>query len=76
MEILTRITNDMSFIPLIRVTDKSGIRKAEQELRCYGRDEFICQIGTITIGKSFVRIVPRKSSYADYFDLAPIKLEW
>ena len=76
VEILTRITNDVSFVPLIRVTDKSGIRKAEQELRCYGRDEFICQIGTITIGKSFVRIVPRKSSYADYFDLAPIRLEW
>ena len=76
VEIFTRITNEVSFIPLIRVTDRSGGLKAEQELRCYGRDEFICQIGTITIGKASVRIVPRKSSYADYFDFTPIKIEW
>ncbi len=76
VEIFTRITNDVSFIPLIRVTDRSGALKAEQELRCYGRDEFICQIGTITIGKTSVRIAPRKNSYSDYYDLAPIKIEW
>ena len=76
VEIFTRITNETAFIPLIRITDKNGIPQAEQELRSYGRDEFICQIGTITIGKSSVRIVPRKSSHADYFDLTPIKIEW
>ena len=76
VEIFTRISNEVSFIPLIRVTDKSGVLKTEQELRCYGRDEFIGQIGTITIGKVSVRIVPRKNSYANYFDLTPIKLEW
>ena len=76
VEIFTRITDEVSFIPLIRVTDKTGVLRAEQELRSYGRDEFICQIGTITIGKASVRIVPRKSSYADYFDLTPIKIEW
>ena len=76
VEIFTRITNEVSFIPLIRVTDKNGALRAEQELRSYGRDEFICQIGTITIGKSSVRIIPRKNSYADYFDLEPIKIEW
>ena len=76
VEIFTRITNEVSFIPLIRVTDKTGVLRTEQELRSYGRDEFICQIGTITIGKASVQIVPRKSSYADYFDLTPIKIEW
>jgi hypothetical protein len=76
VEILTRITNEVSFVPLVRVTDTSGILKAEQELRCYGRDEFICQIGTIIIGKASVRILPKKSPYANYFNLTPIKLEW
>lgn len=76
VEIFTRITNEVSFIPLIRVTDISGALKAEQELRCYGRDEFICQIGMITIGKTSVRIVPRKNSYSNYYDLTPIKIEW
>ena len=76
VEIFTRITNEVSFIPLIRVTDKNGVLRTEQELRSYARDEFICQIGTITIGKASVRIVPRKSSYADYFDLTLIKIEW
>ena len=76
VEIFTRITDEVSFIPLIRVTDKNGVLRAEQELRSYGRDEFICQIGTITIGKTSVRIVPRKSHYADYYDLTPIKIEW
>lgn len=76
VEIFTRITDEVSFVPLIRVTDKKRSVIAEQELRSYGRDEFICQIGTITIGKTSVRIVPRKSSYADYYDLTPIKIEW
>ena len=76
VKISTRITNEVAFIPLIQVTDKRGALKAERELRRYGRDEFICQIGTITIGKAFVRIVPRKSSYADFFELTPIKIEW
>ena len=76
VEIFTRITDEVSFIPLIRVTDKNGVLRAEQELRSYGRDEFICQIGTMTIGKTSVRIVPRKSHYADYYDLTPIKIEW
>ena len=76
VEIFTRITDEVSFVPLIRVTDKNGVLLAEQELRSYGRDEFICQIGTITIGKTSVRIVPRKSHYADYYDLTPIKIEW
>ena len=44
--------------------------------RTHGRDEFISQIGTITIGKSSVKIAPRKNQYADYYELTPIKIEW
>ena len=76
VEIFTRIDNEVSFIPSIRVSDENGILKAEQELRHYGRDEFISQIGTITIGKSSVKIAPRKNQYADYYELTPIKIEW
>lgn len=76
VDIFTRINDELDFIPLIRVTDKDGSLAAEQQLRCYGRDEFISQIGTITIGKQSVRIVPRKNWYADFYGLKPIKLAW
>lgn len=76
VEIFIRINRNLDFFPLIRVTDKNGVLKAEQALRCYGRDEFISQIGTTTIGKSSVRILPRKNWYADFYDLNPIKIEW
>ena len=76
IEIFVRINDEVDFLPLIRVTDKSGNLKAEQALRCYGRDEFISQISTITIGKSYVRIFPRKNWYADYHDLKPIRIQW
>ena len=76
VEIFTRIDNEVSFIPLIRVSDVNGCLRAKQELRHYGRDEFISQIGTITIGKSSVKIAPRKNQYADYYELTPIKIEW
>ena len=76
VEILLRINDELDFLPFIRVTDKAGIVKAEQELRSYGRDEFITQISSITIGKSYVRIAPRKNYYTEYFDLKPIRIEW
>ena len=75
VEIFTRIDNEVSFIPLIRVSDVNGCLRAKQELRYYGRDEFISQIGTITIGKSSVKISPRKDQYADYYELTPVKIE-
>lgn len=76
VEVLIRIDHELDFIPLIRVTGKDGSVKAEQTLRSYGRDEFISQISTITIGKRSVRIAPRKNWYADYFSLSPIRIEW
>ena len=76
VEIMVRINDELDFLPLIRVTDKEGTVRAEQELRRYGRDEFITQISSITIGKSYVRIVPRKNYDAEYYGLKPIRIEW
>ena len=76
VEIFTRINDEVDFLPLIRVTDKAGNVVAEKQLRGYGRDEFISQISTITIGKRCVKIANRKNWYADFYDLKPIKIEW
>lgn len=76
VEIFTYISDEVDFLPLIRVTDRTGNVVAEQRLRSCGRDEFIFQIGTITIGKHSVRIANRKNAYADFYNLKPIKLEW
>ncbi len=76
VEILVRINDKLDFLPLIRVTDKTGIVKAEQALRSYGRDEFITQISTITIGKTYVKIAPRKNYDTEYYGLKPIRIEW
>ena len=76
VEVLTRIDDEVDFLPLIRVTDKEGNVVAEKQLRGYGRDEFISQISTITIGKRYVKIDNRKNWYADFYGLKPIRLEW
>lgn len=76
VEVLTYINDELDFLPLIRVTDMEGNVMAEQRLRAYGRDEFINQIGTITIGKHSARIANRKNCYADFYSLKPIKIEW
>lgn len=76
VEILVRINDELDFLPMLRVTDKSGTVIAEQELRSYGRDEFITQISTITIGKSYVKIAPRKNYDTEYYGLKPIKIVW
>jgi diacylglycerol kinase family enzyme len=61
---------------IVKITDQSGAIMAEASLRRYGRDEFISQFGTVTIGKKSVRITPRKNQYTDFYDLLPIKIEW
>lgn len=76
VEILVRINEELDFLPLIRVTDKAGVVKAAQELRSFGRDEFITQISAITIGKSYVKISPRKNYDTEYYGLKPIRIEW
>ncbi len=76
VEVLTRIDEEVDFLPLIRVTDKQGKLVAERQLRGYGRDEFISQMGTITIGKRYVKIDNRKNWYADFYGLKPVRIEW
>lgn len=76
LEVFVRIDAELDFHPLIRITDPTGAPIAEQALRSYGRDEFISQIGTISIGKRSARIAPRKNWYADFYGLKPVKIEW
>lgn len=76
LEVFTRINSELDFLPLIRITDRDGVLMAERPLRPYGRDEFLSQIGTITIGKRSARIAPRKNWYADFYGLKPVKIEW
>ena len=76
VEILVWITDELDYLPMIRVMDTDGSVKAEQTLRSYGRDEFITQISTIIIGKSYVIISPRKNHCTEYYSLKPIRLEW
>ena len=76
VEILFRIDEEPDFIPLIRVTGKDGAVVTEHTLRHYDRNEFITQFSTITIGKHFLRITPRKHWYTDFYGVKPIKIEW
>lgn len=76
VEVLFRINDELDFLPLLRVTDHAGAVKAEQELRSYSRDEFITQISTIAIGKSYVKISPRKNYDTEYYGLKPIRIDW
>lgn len=76
VEIFVRINEEPDFFPLIRITGKDGTVKAEQALRSYGRDEFISQIGTITIGKTYIKIAPRKNWYADFYGLKPVRISF
>lgn len=76
VEIMVHINDELDFLPLLRVTDKTGAVKAERELRSYVRDEFITQISTITIGKSYIKIAPRKNYDTEYYGLKPIWIKW
>lgn len=76
VDVSLRISNELDYLPFIRVTGKDDQVKAECELRPYGRTEFINQFSTITIGKSHVRINPRKNYDAEYYGLKPIRIDW
>ena len=75
-EILFRINNELDFMPAVIVKAADGSIKAEQNMRAYGRDEFISQFGTLTLGKSYFKITPRKNWHAEFYGLKPIKIEW
>ncbi len=76
LEILLRISDEVDFLPLLRVTDAEGKCVFQEALRTYGRNDFICQFSTVTFGKRSLRIQPRKNWDTEYYGLQPIKLSW
>ena len=74
VRVLVKITDDLDFIPVVRIYDGDTLI-CEEILPPYSRDPFILQFGTITVGKKAVRITPRKSYEAQYYELKPIKIE-
>lgn len=74
VRVLVKITDDLDFIPVVRIYDGDTL-VCEEILPPYSRDPFILQFGTITVGKKAVRITPRKSYEAEYYELKPIKIE-
>ena len=74
VRILVKITDDLDFIPIVRVLDGDTLIR-EVVFPPYSRDPFVLQFGTISVGKKSVRITPRKSYDAEYYELKPIKIE-
>lgn len=74
VRVLVKITDDLDFIPVVRILDGNSLIH-EEILPSYSRDLFILQFGTISVGKKSVRITPRKSYDAEYYELKPIKIE-
>ncbi len=71
--ISTTISDEVDFLPIVRIFDLSGNLILEERLRSYGRDEFILQFRSITLGKKTVRIQPSKSTEAQYYNIHPMK---
>ena len=71
--ISTTISDDVDFLPIVRIFDRDGSLLHEAHLRSYGRDEFILQFRSITIGKKTVRIQPSKRTESRYYDIHSLK---
>ena len=56
----TTIDDDARFHPIVRIYDKADTLLLEEHLKSCGRDAFLAQFGTISLGKRTVRIDPRK----------------
>ena len=76
VDVLVRITDDLDFIPLVRISTKEGREVHSQELPPYVRDALICQFSSFSIGKFSLRISPRKNYISEFHDLEPIKINW
>ena len=61
--ISTTIDDDARFHPIVRIYDKADTLLLEEHLKSCGREAFLAQFGTITLGKRTVRIDPRKSDF-------------
>ena len=59
----TTIDDDARFHPIVRIFDKGDQLLLEEHLKSCGRESFLAQFGTITLGKRTVRIEPRKSDF-------------
>ena len=59
----TTIDDDARFHPIVRIFDKEDKLLLEERLKSCGRESFLAQFGTITLGKRTVRIKPRKSDF-------------
>lgn len=76
VDIMLRINDELDFLPIIQITNSSGDIICKKELDAYGRDAFICQFGTMSLGKRSLRITPRKRYESEYYELKPIKIIW
>ena len=61
--ISTTIDDDARFHPIVRIYYKADTLLLEEHLKSCGREAFLAQFGTITLGKRTVRIDPRKSDF-------------
>ena len=71
--ISTTIDDDTRFHPIVRIYDKADTLLLEEQLRSCGREAFLAQFGTITLGKRTVRIDPRKSDFLRGQKVAQLK---
>lgn len=76
VDVLVRITDDLDFIPTVRIYTKDGIEILSKELPPYVRDALICQFSSFSIGKSSLRITPRKNYESEYYKLKPVRITW
>lgn len=73
LTISTTISDEADFLPIVRIFDLNGDLLLEERLRRYGRDEFILQFRTITLGKKTAKIDISKSMDARYYSIRPLK---
>lgn len=73
LTISTTISDEVDFLPIVRIFDLDGRLLLEHRMRSYGRDEFILQFRTITLGKKTAKIAISKSQDARYYDIKPLK---
>lgn len=73
LTISATISDEVDFLPIVRIFDLNGSLLLEKQLRSYGRDEFILQFRGITLGKKTVRIQTSKSTDARYYDIHSLK---
>ena len=59
----TTIDDETQYHPIVRIFDKEDKLLLEEQLKSCGRESFLAQFGTISLGKRTVRIEPRKSDF-------------